>query len=163
LGDTACMARASFQAADGIQPEQRWAYRARQVDELVEVSVVRLGTQRPARVLVRKVRWSHFRRDHICKRLRFLDWVDPVSFLTRPPSPFPDLLSSFCATIFLSGRIQAHAVCPYGLGLARPCGLLSQTVLIELVDVGLPGRTPDGGDPDLTTLSASRTGQALTN
>jgi hypothetical protein len=49
------MAHASFQAAGGIQPEQRWAYRARQVDELVEVSVVRLGTQKLARILVRFV------------------------------------------------------------------------------------------------------------
>ena len=55
MGDTACMAHAIFQAAGGFQPEQRWAYRARQVDEFVEVSVVRLGTQRPARVLVRFV------------------------------------------------------------------------------------------------------------
>lgn len=30
-----------------------WAYRARQVDPLVEVSVLRIGTQRPPRVLVR--------------------------------------------------------------------------------------------------------------
>jgi hypothetical protein len=42
-------------AADGTQVEagQCWAYRARRVDELAQVTVVRLGTQRPARVLVR--------------------------------------------------------------------------------------------------------------
>lgn len=31
---------------------QRWAYRARQVDDVVEVQVLKLGTQKPARVLV---------------------------------------------------------------------------------------------------------------
>ncbi|MGD1255349.1 hypothetical protein ACKUT9_13995 [Mycobacterium seoulense] len=34
---------------------ESWAYRARQVDDVVEVEVVKLGTQRPARVLVRFV------------------------------------------------------------------------------------------------------------
>ena len=38
-----------------MESGQAWAYRARQVDELVEVKVLRLGTQRPARVLVRFV------------------------------------------------------------------------------------------------------------
>ena len=37
------------------QPGESWAYRARSVDVLVEVVVVRLGTQRPARVFVRFV------------------------------------------------------------------------------------------------------------
>ncbi|WP_141120246.1 hypothetical protein [Mycobacterium malmoense] len=37
------------------QPGESWAYRARSIDDLVEVVVVRLGTQRPARVLVRFV------------------------------------------------------------------------------------------------------------
>jgi hypothetical protein len=32
---------------------ERWAYRARQIDDVVEVEVLKLGTQRPARVLVR--------------------------------------------------------------------------------------------------------------
>src|ERR1700722_18430135 len=36
-----------------VEPGQSWAYRARQGDELAEVRVIRLGTQRPARVLVR--------------------------------------------------------------------------------------------------------------
>jgi hypothetical protein len=31
---------------------QSWAYRARQVDDVVEVEVLKLGTQRPPRVLV---------------------------------------------------------------------------------------------------------------
>jgi hypothetical protein len=38
-----------------MEPGESWAYRARQVDPLVEVLVVRLGTQKPARVLVRFV------------------------------------------------------------------------------------------------------------
>jgi hypothetical protein len=42
-------------AADGtlVEAGQGWAYRARQADSLAEVRVLRLGTQRPARVLVR--------------------------------------------------------------------------------------------------------------
>jgi hypothetical protein len=34
---------------------ESWAYRARQVDDVVAVEVMKLGTQRPARVLVRFV------------------------------------------------------------------------------------------------------------
>lgn len=37
------------------QPGESWAYRARQVDDVVAVQVMKLGTQRPARVLVRFV------------------------------------------------------------------------------------------------------------
>jgi hypothetical protein len=42
-------------AADGalVEPGQAWAYRARQADDLVQVGVLRLGAQRPARVLVK--------------------------------------------------------------------------------------------------------------
>ena len=41
-------------AADGtlVKAGQEWAYRARQADDLVQVTVLRLGTQRPARVQV---------------------------------------------------------------------------------------------------------------
>ncbi len=38
-----------------VQVGQRWAYRARRIDELVEVEVAKLGTQKPARVRVRFV------------------------------------------------------------------------------------------------------------
>ena len=34
---------------------ESWAYRARSMDELVEVRILRIGTNRPARVLVRFV------------------------------------------------------------------------------------------------------------
>jgi hypothetical protein len=37
------------------QAGQAWAYRARQVDDVVEVEVLKFGTKRPARVLVRFV------------------------------------------------------------------------------------------------------------
>jgi hypothetical protein len=42
------------QAADGseVKAGQSWAYRAHQGDELAQVMVARLGTQRPARVMV---------------------------------------------------------------------------------------------------------------
>lgn len=35
-----------------MEPGERWAYRARGIDPLVEVKIKRLGTQKPARVLV---------------------------------------------------------------------------------------------------------------
>ena len=38
-----------------MDPGELWAYRARQTDPLVEVQVLRVGTKRPARVLVRFV------------------------------------------------------------------------------------------------------------
>ncbi|BAS11745.1 hypothetical protein AHiyo8_00480 [Arthrobacter sp. Hiyo8] len=38
-----------------MEPGESWAYRGRGVDPLVEVRVVRQGTQKPARVLVRFV------------------------------------------------------------------------------------------------------------
>lgn len=38
-----------------MEPGESWAYQARQVDPLVEFSVVRLGTQKPALVFVRFV------------------------------------------------------------------------------------------------------------
>lgn len=50
-----------------------WAYRARQVDPLVEVTVLRLGTQKPARVLVRFVDDEFEGRE---------DWVPPARLKT---------------------------------------------------------------------------------
>jgi hypothetical protein len=67
-----------------VEPGESSAYRARQVDELVEVLVVPLGTQRPARVLVRFA-------DEACEgreewvppaRLKVL-WEDVVPFRRR--------------------------------------------------------------------------------
>lgn len=56
MGDLAAMTQPGLQhtAADGglVEAGQEWAYRARQADDLVQVRVLRLGTQRPARVLV---------------------------------------------------------------------------------------------------------------
>ena len=39
--------------APEVHPGEQWAYRARRIDDLVEVEVVKLGTQKPARVQVR--------------------------------------------------------------------------------------------------------------
>lgn len=52
-----------------MEPGESWAYRARGVDPLVEVSVVRLGSQKPARVLV------HFVADEFEGRE---EWVSPA-------------------------------------------------------------------------------------
>lgn len=52
-----------------MKPGKSRAYRARQVDPLVDVSVVRLGAQKPARVLVRFVDDEFEGRE---------DWVPPA-------------------------------------------------------------------------------------
>lgn len=57
------------QTVEAIAPGQSWAYRARQIDDLVEVEVIRLGTQRPARVLIRFVDASFEGRE---------EWVPPA-------------------------------------------------------------------------------------
>lgn len=41
--------------APEVQPGERWTYRARRIDDLVEVEVIKIGTQKPARVQVRFV------------------------------------------------------------------------------------------------------------
>src|SRR5690349_7155327 len=51
------------------QVAEAWAYRARQSDELVEVTVLRFGSQRPARVLVQ------FANDRFEGRQ---EWVPPA-------------------------------------------------------------------------------------
>lgn len=56
-----------------MEPGELWAYRARQVDPLVEVTVVRLGTQKPARVLVRFVDEEFEGRE---------EWVPPARLKT---------------------------------------------------------------------------------
>jgi hypothetical protein len=53
----------------GPQPGEAWAYRARQSDELVQVKVLRAGSQRPVRVLV------HFADDRFEGRQ---EWVPPA-------------------------------------------------------------------------------------
>jgi hypothetical protein len=53
---------------------QSWAYRARQVDDVVEVEVLKLGTQRPPRVLV------HFGDERFEGRQ---EWVPPARLKVR--------------------------------------------------------------------------------
>lgn len=56
------------------QPGESWAYRARSVDDLVEIVVLRMGTQRPARVQVRFVD-DRFEGRH--------EWVPPSRLKVR--------------------------------------------------------------------------------
>lgn len=56
------------------RPGESWAYRARSVDDLLEVVVLRLGTQRPARLMVR------FVDDHFEGRQ---EWVPPSRLKVR--------------------------------------------------------------------------------
>ena len=56
------------------QPAERWAYRARRIDDLVEVEVVKTGTQRPARVQVRFVEERFEGRQ---------EWVPPARLKVR--------------------------------------------------------------------------------
>jgi hypothetical protein len=67
-----------------VEPGELWAYRARQVDELVEVRVLRLGTQRPARVLVRFVDDAFEGREEWVPPARLkVPWQDVVPFRER--------------------------------------------------------------------------------
>ncbi|WKK14803.1 MULTISPECIES: hypothetical protein [Rhodococcus] len=61
-----------------MEPGQSWAYRARRVDDLVEVVVLRLGTQKPPRVLVRFVDDRFEGRE---------EWVPPA----RLKVPWPEV------------------------------------------------------------------------
>lgn len=45
----------SSPAHESAQPGERWAYRARGIDDLVEVEVIRFGIKKPLRVLIRFV------------------------------------------------------------------------------------------------------------
>lgn len=56
-----------------MDPGTRWGYRARNVNPLVEVEVVRIGTKRPARVLVRFVDAEQEGHE---------DWVPPARLKT---------------------------------------------------------------------------------
>lgn len=67
-----------------MEPGERWAYRARQVDELVEVRVLRLGTQRPAWVLVRFVDDAFEGREEWVPPARLkVPWADVAPFRER--------------------------------------------------------------------------------
>ena len=52
-----------------IEVGQEWAYRARGIDPLQAVEVVKLGTNRPARVLIRFIAEEHEGRE---------EWVPPA-------------------------------------------------------------------------------------
>lgn len=62
--------------AENPEPQEgeTWAYRARQIDDVVEVEVLKRGTQRPARVLVRFVD-EHFEGRQ--------EWVPPARLKVR--------------------------------------------------------------------------------
>jgi hypothetical protein len=67
-----------------VEPGEVWAYRARQLDELVEVKVVRLGTQRPARVLVRFLDDAFEGREEWVPPARLkVAWLDVAPFRER--------------------------------------------------------------------------------
>lgn len=58
----------------GPQVGESWAYRARYVDEVVEVEVMKLGSQRPARILVRFIEERFEGRQ---------EWVPPARLKVR--------------------------------------------------------------------------------
>src|SRR5262245_3014669 len=68
--DTCRVATTEHQAQVG----ELWAYRARRIDDVVEVEVVKLGTQRPPRVLVRFVDERFEGRQ---------EWVSPARLKVR--------------------------------------------------------------------------------
>lgn len=63
---------------------ERWGYRARGIDPLVEVEVVKYGTQKPARVLVRFVDEAFEGREEWVPPARLkVPWVDASAFEAR--------------------------------------------------------------------------------
>jgi hypothetical protein len=65
-------------------PGERWGYRARGIDPLVEVEVVRHGTQKPARVLIRFVDASFEGREEWVPPARLkVPWSGAVEFEAR--------------------------------------------------------------------------------
>lgn len=98
-----------------MEPGESWAYRARQVDPLVEVCVVRLGTQKPARVLVRFVDDEFEGRE---------EWVPPARLKVRWSG-----VGEYRAREERWDRIHAT-----GLGLGDPREDAANEVLEFLVD-----------------------------
>lgn len=98
-----------------MEPGESWAYRARQVDPLVEVCVVRLGTQKPARVLVRFVDDEFEGRE---------EWVPPVRLKVRWSA-----VGEYRAREARWDRIYAT-----GLGLDDPRGDAASEVMELLID-----------------------------
>ncbi|WP_232666273.1 hypothetical protein [Pseudonocardia sp. TRM90224] len=71
-------------AAVDAQVGERWAYRARGIDPLVEVEVVRHGSKTPARVLVRWIAAEDEGREEWVPPARLkVAWSDRVEFIAR--------------------------------------------------------------------------------
>lgn len=69
---------------DAMEPGQAWGYRARGVDPLVEVRVLRLGTNRPARVLVAFVDDAFEGKEEWVPPARLkVPWSDAAEFEAR--------------------------------------------------------------------------------
>jgi hypothetical protein len=84
-------------SSNEAQPGDRWAYRARSVDDLDEVEVVRFGSKRPLRVLVRFIDTKHEGREDWVSPARLkVPWANRLAFLeherrwdaVREPSPW---------------------------------------------------------------------------
>ena len=98
-----------------MEPGESWAYRARGIDPVVEVHVVRVGTQKPARVLVRFVDAEFEGKE---------DWV--------PPSRLKTLWEYVEG--FRAREVRWDAVTSPGLPQDDPREEAAEIVFTELID-----------------------------
>jgi hypothetical protein len=112
-----------------VEVGEAWAYRARQADPLVEVSVVRVGVQRPARVLVRFVDPSLEGREEWVPPARLkVSWSDVVAYEARESrwtavrelSPTGDTAEECAVTVVFEQVIPAELAT---LGYGRDAGV----------------------------------------
>jgi len=99
-----------------VEVGEAWAYRARGSDPLVKVSVVRVGVQRPARVLVRFVDAAVEGREEWGPRARVkVIWSDVAAYearearwtAVREPTPAGETTEECTATVDLDPDEQA--------------------------------------------------------
>jgi hypothetical protein len=101
-----------------LQVGESWAYRARHVDDVVEVEVLKLGTQRPARVLVRFVDERFEGRQ---------EWVSPARLKVRWSA----------VGAFLESKARWDRIFELGVGLEDPGDGAANQVFDTLIDRGI--------------------------
>lgn len=110
-----------------MQPGESWAYRKREIDPLVEVRVLREGTQKPARVLVRFVDDEFEGKE---------EWVPPARLKV-----LWDTVDEFRAHEERWGRVSA-----LGPGRDDPRSYAASEIVDEFVDRELAEINYNAGD-----------------
>jgi hypothetical protein len=129
-----------------VEVGEAWAYRARGSDPLVQVTVVRVGVQRPARVLVRFVDASFEGREEWVPPSRLkVSWSDVAAYearearwtAVREPTPAGETAEECAATVVFEQAIPAElATLGYGrdAGVTRIHDLTGLAKFLDLPD-----------------------------